>query len=351
MAVRLIGILCLFLQFAFSVPSIKLVLQYDFWFGTTHPIIGCSLLPGGTSGLLLVDSLGNLAVIGKVHTFVHHIPENLTLLSSASSNRCTSTCKVYACNELRVQHQTYRQILSFEIYYDRSEIYVQNSLAILYSFAVTDPTESCSIVLDKEDKSLFFNANHNMLRISAAGCVDSQSCGLFPNPFGNETFALGLRNLSWCYFDSLLFKPVCINKGKDQYDEVDIIYIRSNYGWPVIKDSECLGSDSCSYPLYYERPVGVVPFMGKTINGFIYRGFRLGRSFVESFVLLLNNKLNFIPRLTRNLPMMSQEIKILNDNISATKIFLFSDDKGEIYLICREPSTQHLLVYSFLGYN
>lgn len=99
------------------------------------------------------------------------------------------------------------------------------------------------------------------------------------NPFAKgggaaEMFAMGMRNPYRWSFDAVSGDLWVGDVGQDAYEEIDVIRIGGNYGWPVREGNQCLGGgNNCSAA--YEAPFFAYPQPGgssSVTGGAVYRG-------------------------------------------------------------------------------
>jgi glucose/arabinose dehydrogenase len=127
-----------------------------------------------------------------------------------------------------------------------------------------------------------------MLRIDVSGAAYS----IPPtNPFGNEVWALGLRNPWRWAFDEPANLIYLADVGQNRFEEVDVALADAggvNYGWAVTEGNACFPSDPCdkgghTLPvLEYDHSAGC-----SITGGYVYRGSAIadlqGRYFYSDF--------------------------------------------------------------------
>jgi hypothetical protein len=127
-----------------------------------------------------------------------------------------------------------------------------------------------------------------MLRIDVSGTPYSIPPG---NPFGNEVWALGLRNPWRWAFDNPANLIYIADVGQNRFEEVDIALADAagvNYGWAITEGNACFPSDPCdkggqTLPvLEYDHSAGC-----SITGGYVYRGSAIpdlrGRYFYSDF--------------------------------------------------------------------
>jgi glucose/arabinose dehydrogenase len=111
------------------------------------------------------------------------------------------------------------------------------------------------------------------------------------NPFGNEVWALGLRNPWRWAFDTAASLIYIADVGQNRFEEVDVAAADAgglNYGWPITEASACFAADPCDRSgqtlpvLEYDHSAGC-----SITGGYVYRGSAIadlsGRYFYSDF--------------------------------------------------------------------
>jgi len=111
------------------------------------------------------------------------------------------------------------------------------------------------------------------------------------NPFGNEVWALGLRNPWRWAFDAPANLIYVADVGQNRFEEVDVAVADTaglNYGWAITEGNACFPGDPCSKGgqtlpvLEYEHSAGC-----SITGGYVYRGSAIpdlqGRYFYSDF--------------------------------------------------------------------
>jgi len=111
------------------------------------------------------------------------------------------------------------------------------------------------------------------------------------NPFGNEVWALGLRNPWRWAFDNPANLIYIADVGQDRFEEVNAAAANAaglNYGWPITEGNACFLGDPCDRTgltlpvLVYDHTVGC-----SITGGYVYRGSAIpdlqGRYFYSDF--------------------------------------------------------------------
>lgn len=116
-----------------------------------------------------------------------------------------------------------------------------------------------------------------LLRIDTEGGASTYAIPA-GNPYGNEVWALGLRNPWKFSFDRGSDALYIADVGQDSYEEVN--YVSSyatagvNYGWNIMEGSHCYGADSCNRS-GLTLPVKEYENSGddcSVTGGYVYRG-------------------------------------------------------------------------------
>lgn len=96
------------------------------------------------------------------------------------------------------------------------------------------------------------------------------------NPFGNEVWALGLRNPWRWAFDNPANLIYIADVGQNRFEEVDVAAADAaglNYGWPITEGNACFPGDPCNQTgqtlpvLVYDHSAGC-----SITGGYVYRG-------------------------------------------------------------------------------
>ncbi len=141
-----------------------------------------------------------------------------------------------------------------------------------------------------------FSRTPKTRRASSARCCAS-TCRFAPysipptNPFGNEVWALGLRNPWRWAFDNPTNLIYIADVGQNRFEEVDVAVADAgglNYGWAITEGNACFPSDPCdkggqTLPvLEYDHSAGC-----SITGGYVYRGGAIadlqGRYFYSDF--------------------------------------------------------------------
>jgi len=125
-----------------------------------------------------------------------------------------------------------------------------------------------------------------VLRIDVDNPQNGNNYGIpVNNPFLNnnegireEIFAYGLRNVFRMSFDVETNKLWAGDVGEDSREEVDIIEIGKNYGWPIMEGSICFDPPTNCDDTDLEKPIWEYNHSENDrtiIGGFVYRGTKM----------------------------------------------------------------------------
>ena len=154
------------------------------------------------------------------------------------------------------------------------------------------------------------------------------------NPFGNEVWAVGLRNPWRWAFDASANLIYIADVGQNRFEEVDVALADArglNYGWPITEGNACFPGDPCdkgghTLPvLEYDHPAGC-----SITGGYVYRGSAIvdlqGRYFYSDFCAGFLRSFRLVA---------GQAIERVDWNIpSVGAVLSFGEDAGrELYVI------------------
>jgi len=246
------------------------------------------------------------------------------LLDMAIDPQCTIHCSLYlhtqTCHDQNCHHTIFSRSIA------------SNTNVILYEQNASDDGTRGGMTLSTDGQFLFFAIGHQMLRIQIGiNCLDTY-CIPVDNPFENETYAIGLHNITFCYFDYFLNRAVCVDQGVTLGDAVVVIYPRSNYGWPNREIGSCLSDTSdCDYPLYYEMPIFTHSNIHQLKMAFVYRGIHLPNRYFNK-VIAMNSDGLFLSSgsTTRN---TIQSFRAILLHTSYQYLSMFQDATGDIFVL------------------
>jgi len=154
------------------------------------------------------------------------------------------------------------------------------------------------------------------------------------NPFGNEVWALGLRNPWRWAFDDPATLIYIADVGENRFEEVNVADANAaglNYGWPITEGNACFPADPCNLAgqtlpvLVYDHSVGCA-----ITGGYVYRGSAIpdiqGRYFYSDFCAGFLRSFRFT---------IGQAIERIDWNIpSVGNVLSFGQDANrELYVI------------------
>jgi hypothetical protein len=310
------------------------------------PIVSVQLLPTEITSTLVAHNDGTISIWYNEQSFVirtNDPSETEKLHSVVVDPMCSfqSSCRLFISLTRCLEEQSCKRIVSSSILQIDSitnEISIQQAttvnilnIDILQSFM----NVGGSLVISNDGNTLFAEVEHHLFRVSIRSCNQQNYCIPSTNPYNNETFSWGFQNLTFCYWDKILYKPICIDSGSAYSDVVNVIYPRSNYGWPSKEADVCTNTEgNCNYPMYYEFPSAVISPVRRAISGFIYRGNSLDVSKNNRYFILSNNNIFSTGRFKRNTIGYFNELPIINLDTSVQNIkYMFQDASGDLYFI------------------
>jgi len=293
-------------------------------------------------------------------TIIHPMQPNYKLNSFVLATQCNifqRACRFYMHKaECRLSKNSYCT-------YSVGFVYIfigSNGTFVLDEFVVFSKTDvystkentQGSVVVDYDNPSMIYvTTPHHMLRLQISDCPNPGMRYCIPptNPFGNEIYAIGFHNLGSCYIDSVIRKPICIDSGNTHSDEVNIIYIRGDYGWPIREGEKCVSNPNCYYPRYYEFPNAISQPIGNLVGGFIFRGSKLSPSFKNKYVSFTRNNMIVADELVRNKVKYFRFAELGDYQMVHNTRFIFQDGNKELYTIRLISSDYYNTYYSLYG--